>query len=64
MLAGKAAGRACWKISIWPFRAASYMRVARAMAEGGRDEAAGVLLVSFEAIFGCDFEIWYLIQSL
>jgi hypothetical protein len=34
------------------------------MAEGGRDEAAGVLLVSFEAIFGCDFEIWYLIQSL
>lgn len=54
MLAGKPAGRACWKVSIWPFRAASYMRVASAMASGGRDEAVGVpfvgLVVSFEAI--------------
>jgi hypothetical protein len=65
MLAGKPAGRACWKISIWPFRAASYMRVASAMASGGRDEAFVASLVSFEAILDVILKSGiYVIQSL
>jgi len=35
MLAGRPAGRACWKISIWPA-----IRPAKAMASGGRVFAA------------------------
>jgi hypothetical protein len=37
-VAGRPAGRACWKISIWPDRAASYMRVARSVTSGGIEE--------------------------
>ena len=44
-VAGSPAGRACWKMSIWPRRAASNMREARATASGGREEAVGAAML-------------------
>ncbi len=45
IFAGNPAGNACWKISIWPFLAASYILEARAMAFGGSSPVAKSILI-------------------
>lgn len=47
--AGRPAGRACWKISICPALAASYILVAMAMTSGGTvEESSAILLIGLE----------------
>ena len=45
MLAGNPAGKACWKMSIWPARAASYILAANASASGGIEGALGSMFI-------------------
>ncbi len=55
MFAGSPAGSACWKTSRRPWRAASYMRVAKAMISGVCIGLAALLVLAALGGFGDGF---------